>query len=67
MPAPVRIAAIHVDRRSREPELLGDLSRVEPAALEPLDLGCPFRAAGPLDRGDVRAYPDGPTRIAGSG
>jgi hypothetical protein len=48
--APVGVAAIDVDRRPSEAELLGDLICVEPATLEPLDLRGPFGTGATLNR-----------------
>jgi hypothetical protein len=50
---PIGIPAIDVDRRPREPQLLGNFSRVEPSTFEPLDLRDTLGAGIPLDRRTV--------------
>jgi hypothetical protein len=66
MPAPIRVAAIDIDRRPSETQLFGDLCRAESATLESLDLLGSLRSAVALHRHAGRP-PSGSPRAAGAG
>jgi hypothetical protein len=57
----VGIGPVDVDRRWRQTELLGDLSRGQSSSLKPLDLRHPFAAGVTLDRSSMYPLAGGPT------